>query len=332
MNRMITLLGCAILLATSVVSQETVPSLINFQGTLTDDAGQPLDSGTYTIEFRIWNKPIAGDDGEQLIWGHAYDVAVINGRFNIILGQDSGTSIEGAAVNSIGYAFTEAERYLGVTPTHFEDVEIESASELAPRQRILSTAYALHAHTALNGLPVGTVITFAGPVDVDQPLGFIPCDGRTLNKDDYPALYDAIGTTWGAGESEGEGEGEGEVSITFKVPDLRGKATIGAGQGEIPAEGEGESEQLTLRQLAETGGEEEHKLSVAELPDHKHKYYERNTTPGWGLNWFVVSADETDYVWYWLEQTLETTETVGASGTPHNNMQPFAVMNYIIKY
>jgi microcystin-dependent protein len=47
---------------------------------------------------------------------------------------------------------------------------------------------------------------------------------------------------------------------SFNVPDLRGRATIGAGQGAG----------LTNRALAAVGGEENHVLGVAELAAHAH--------------------------------------------------------------
>lgn len=43
----------------------------------------------------------------------------------------------------------------------------------------------------------------------------VPCDGRTLAIDDYPALYAHLGTVFG-----------GDGTTTFGVPDLRGKSPI----------------------------------------------------------------------------------------------------------
>lgn len=41
------------------------------------------------------------------------------------------------------------------------------------------------------------------------PEGYLLCDGKSVNKADYPELFDAIGTTWGSDDSK-----------TFKLPDL----------------------------------------------------------------------------------------------------------------
>jgi Phage Tail Collar Domain len=61
--------------------------------------------------------------------------------------------------------------------------------------------------------PIGSVIAFAGPVSkIPSVSGWIPCDGRLLKRDDFPQLFDAIGTLHGAGDNVG----------TFNIPDFRG--------------------------------------------------------------------------------------------------------------
>lgn len=57
-------------------------------------------------------------------------------------------------------------------------------------------------------VPVGTVIAFAGN---KAPKGWLECDGSRYSKDEYPDLFDAIGTIHGGDADEG-----------FYVPDYRG--------------------------------------------------------------------------------------------------------------
>lgn len=85
---------------------------------------------------------------------------------------------------------------------------------------------------------------------VAPPVGWLLCDGRALARVDYPALYTAIGVAFGAGDG----------STTFNVPDLRGRAVMGAGAG--PG--------LTARALGAKVGEEAHTLAVGEMPSHGH--------------------------------------------------------------
>ena len=57
--------------------------------------------------------------------------------------------------------------------------------------------------------PVGTIQAFAFNT---IPMGWLLCDGQTVKIEDYYALYQRIGNTFGE-VSDGE----------FKLPDLRGK-------------------------------------------------------------------------------------------------------------
>src|SRR5438045_7326993 len=92
---------------------ESVPSLINYQGRLTDQSGSPLPTGAHVIQFRLWDSPGATNG---LIWGQQQNVTVqANGVFNVILGAPGGTSIQGAAVPDISFAFAASNRFLGLT-------------------------------------------------------------------------------------------------------------------------------------------------------------------------------------------------------------------------
>ena len=116
------------------------------QGKLTDAAGNPLPNGTYGVAFRVWNKKAATDSGNQFVWGQEYSVAVQNGVFNVILGAPGGMPLAGAAVNDLTFAFTEADRFFGLTVTRGTNgASIAGATEIIPRQQVLSGAYAFSA-------------------------------------------------------------------------------------------------------------------------------------------------------------------------------------------
>lgn len=148
-------------------------------------------------------------------------------------------------------------------------------------------------------VPTGTMMPFAA---ASIPSGWLLCNGSLINRTTYAALFAVIGTTYGAGNG----------STTFGLPDLRGKAPIGAGQGTG----------LTNRALAATGGEELHTLSTGEMPAHQHKV--RWSTGAGGSASFYAPGSAlggTDY---------EIDASEGGGGA-HNNMQPFLALNYIIK-
>ena len=66
------------------------------------------------------------------------------------------------------------------------------------------------------GLPVGAVIAFAGlPGAHSPPLeasGFMVCDGRSLDKDEFEELFNVIAYTYSATDG----------GQTFRIPDLQG--------------------------------------------------------------------------------------------------------------
>jgi microcystin-dependent protein len=170
----------------------------------------------------------------------------------------------------------------------------------------------------------GTILPFAGP---GVPAGYLLCDGSIHSAAAFPGLFLAIGTTWGMG-------GAG----TFAVPDLRDRTLIGTSPGALSPT------RPSARALADVAGEETHQLTVAELAGHDHPV----TDPGHAHtlvdpaavplgfdppNGFVQTVAGTDIIQS-LIQLSTTGVTVGAAGgdVPHNNVQPCAVVQWIIKF
>ncbi|MDR2192413.1 MAG: phage tail protein [Endomicrobium sp.] len=87
---------------------------------------------------------------------------------------------------------------------------------------------AQHAKTtdrANNGVPVGTVIAFAGN---GAPSGYLPCDGKEVNQSEYPDLFAVIGSLYG---SAGGGK--------FRLPNFQGMFLRGAGSQTINVSNKG---------------------------------------------------------------------------------------------
>jgi hypothetical protein len=108
-----------------------VPGLINYQGTLTDDTGSPLD-GIYSIHFYLYDAATGGD----LLWDEEQSVAVSNGVYNVQLGA--------VAALSSG-VFSGYEAYLEVV---IYNESTDSWEILSPKQRLTCTAYAFQAANA----------------------------------------------------------------------------------------------------------------------------------------------------------------------------------------
>ena len=138
----------------------------------------------------------------------------------------------------------------------------------------------------------GKVFAYAG---VDDPIGSLPCDGREVSRREYWELFQAVGTTYGAGDG----------STTFNLPNLESRTIIG------------ESDSYSL---GETGGEEKHTLTVDEMPSHDHDFY---------YNTVGVPQGSYNLVMYASAATHEATSATGGD-QPHNNMQPYIVMRYFI--
>jgi microcystin-dependent protein len=171
----------------------------------------------------------------------------------------------------------------------------------------------------------GMIVPFAGPA---VPAGYVLCDGSIYSAAAFPALFLAIGTTWGVG-------GAG----TFAVPDLRDRAVIGTSPGALSPT------RPSVRNLADVAGEETHQLTAAELAGHAHTVTDPGHThaPPLGFNnWFYsdpVSATlafgvDMNVNLNSITDTVPTGLTVDEAGgnQPHNNVQPCAVVQWIIKF
>lgn len=137
------------------------------------------------------------------------------------------------------------------------------------------------------------------------PAGWLACDGSAVSRTTYAALFAVLGTTWGAGDG----------STTFALPDLRRRTLVGAGGVATPTLG---------NTVGSTGGAEVHALTVAEMPSHTH------TAPVYptrvpGIPFFGArdAASSGSY-------GNATTQATGGGGA-HNNLQPSAVVRWLIK-
>ncbi|MGE3239957.1 MAG: phage tail protein [Pirellulales bacterium] len=106
---------------------------------------------------------------------------------------------------------------------------------------------------------LGEVGLFAGTF---LPGGWTAADGRLLDIDSHPLLYDALGTTYG-----------GDGSATFALPDLRGRAVFGTGTGSG----------LSSRTLGASFGAEQVALTNGQLPAHRHSLPQGGTTGPVGI-------------------------------------------------
>mgnify|MGYP005725409331 CR=1 FL=1 len=158
------------------------------------------------------------------------------------------------------------------------------------------------------------------------PTGWAKCDGTIMNVTANEALFSLLGSTFG-----------GDGRTTFGLPDLKGRLAVGVGQGTG----------LSNITWGQQGGTENETISsVSQLASHTHNVQANSaaadsTDPN---NTVLARAqlgigsgnDAPFYHSFDTEVNMQAgavTSTGGNSGggvSPHNNMQPFLVTNFII--
>ncbi len=141
------------------------------------------------------------------------------------------------------------------------------------------------------------------------PRGWALCDGQLLSINQNQALFALLGTTYG-----------GDGRTHFALPDFRGRAPM-----HVSAEF---SQGLKI-------GAETHTLSVAEMPQHSHMLsgVQAAATVPKPDKALLAQAPVNVYASSGAGgNTAMNAQSVSNTGgnLPHNNMQPFLVMNYII--
>ena len=128
----------AILLALCAfgVARAAAPTLIPFQGRVTDQAGNAPTNAQYTLIFNLYDQAVGGN----VLWTETHQqVGVIDGTVNVFLGAINPT----LATNN----FTEA-RFLGITVDP-DNNRATPDPEMVPRQMILPTHWSKGADNAV---------------------------------------------------------------------------------------------------------------------------------------------------------------------------------------
>ena len=77
----------ALLMMVTISFGDTIPQLINYNGTLSDPSGNPVPDGSYNIAFNIYDASVNGN----ILWSEVWNdttvkVVVTDGSFNAMLG------------------------------------------------------------------------------------------------------------------------------------------------------------------------------------------------------------------------------------------------------
>jgi microcystin-dependent protein len=183
--------------------------------------------------------------------------------------------------------------------------------------------------------PTGTLVPWAGGSTL-VPSGWLLCNGQSVSRTTYAALFAVIGTVYGNVDAN-----------TFNVPNLLGRTIVGV-----------DTAQTEFANRNKSGGEKAHVLTGFELPSHNHTWtmnaadaphthgvpleYVTNNTTG-GASRAVTDIDDKTG-----GAGTNVTATTGAAsgnanhthdgtigntggGQAHNNLQPYLCLHYIIK-
>jgi microcystin-dependent protein len=183
-------------------------------------------------------------------------------------------------------------------------------------------------------IPEGTILPYGGS---SAPPGYLLCDGAAISRTTYARLFAVFGTTYGSGDG----------LTTFNIPNLQGKIPVGRDAG-----------QTEFDTLGELGGAKTVTLTTGEIPAHTHSGTGTTTsagshshTPAAGFN-FVTTYSSGDDIDTGAGGGIAsgnatqsststepahthdysfTTSSTGGSGA-HNNLQPYIVLNYIVRF
>lgn len=154
---------------------------------------------------------------------------------------------------------------------------------------------------------VGEIRIFGGNF---APAGWMFCEGQLLPISEYETLFNLIGTTFG-----------GDGQSTFALPDLRGRLPVHQGSGFV---------------MGEMGGVEQVTLTASQVPSHSHavrsvsgegreKSPEAALAAGSGATQVYSSAGPD------VSLAAGAVGNAGAAAPqPHDNMQPFLCVSFII--
>jgi hypothetical protein len=196
------LLGLAMtVLATTLAAAPDYMAQLNYQGQLTDNAGEPVSDGTHNVIFRLYDAASAGN----LLWAENQNVTVQKGLFNAILGQVTPLDLD---VLGGGDGWLE--------------LEVNGNGPMTPRQQLQRAPFAHYAER-LGGQPVGTA-----PYNIVQldNLGKIPAGLVSGGSVSVPLDLSQNNSTYILrAQNTGAGMGISATTASGSLPAIYGRGT-----------------------------------------------------------------------------------------------------------
>jgi microcystin-dependent protein len=159
---------------------------------------------------------------------------------------------------------------------------------------------------------VGEIRMFGGNF---PPAGWMTCDGQVLQISQYDVLFNLIGTTYG-----------GDGQSTFNLPNLSGRVPIHMGTARSG----------TSYVIGSPAGVGTVTLTTNQIPNHNHAIaadsnVATSNQTGPGNNYYGATAATKVYSAKAPPlHPMLTTGSGGGGSQPHDNMQPYTAVTFII--
>jgi microcystin-dependent protein len=237
------------------VAHAQVQRGFSFQGYARNENGAAYANQRITVQFSIYVKNASAEYTET----HSPTTDEY-GLFQLFVG--SGTVVSGN-FNNLNFGAKD----------YWLKVEVKNATSSYATTSDTQLAAVPYAKSADNGIPAGTILAFASN---NVPAGYLICDGSSYNRDQYPNLFNAIGTTWGGSGS------------SFNVPDTRGLFLRGWDRGA------GRDPDRATRTAIKTGGATGDNVGSEQGDELKFHGHAQSTTSNSGSHTHPNSADGTN--------------------------------------
>ena len=282
--------------------------------------------GNYTTAGGNWSHAEGNYTTAGGTYSHAQNLfTVATENSQTVIGKYNSAIRSGSGTTADPYTYSDAGDYAFIIGNGTDDTTADRSNALTVDWdgNVIGQAMA------------GIIQMYAGAT---PPTGWLVCDGASYLRSDYPTLFEALGGTsspWGLPDS-----------THFQVPDLRGRAPIGAGTGSgLSARTLGTQDIGSENIQAHT-----HSFTQPKTPNHTHTMTYvgdaasniSGTNPsnlGSVVRRTTSSSDTTNWTSNSTGGGVACTGGAvgGVSGLPSEqttgnagNMQPSAVVNFII--
>ena len=159
-------------------------------------------------------------------------------------------------------------------------------------------------------IPAGTIImsgiNASGSINI--PAGWLNCNGASYSRTVYADLFVAIGVAFGSADI-----------TSFYVPNMQGNVAIGQKPVDYPIVGS-------------VGGEKTHTLTTEEIPSHSHTLTRKSNLDSGAFDTSDAHQDESSACTTDRGDLGPFNTNATGGSIAHNNMQPYIVLTYLIKY